>query len=74
MIVQAERGGQYPARVYREELAAHGMGASMSGTGDGYDHAMAERFFPTLEFVMLINRGQLTPPHVGKLDPSPKSP
>jgi putative transposase len=35
-------------------LAAHGMIASMSGKGDCYDNAVAERFFSTLEFELLM--------------------
>ena len=40
--------------AYRAELAAHGMIASMSGTGDCYDNAVAENFFSTLEFELLM--------------------
>ena len=36
------------------QLAAHGMLASMSGKGDCYDNAVAESFFATLEFELVM--------------------
>lgn len=39
---------------YQAELAAHGMVASMSAKGDCYDNAVAESFFSTLEFELLM--------------------
>jgi putative transposase len=45
---------QYTSGDYRTELAAHGMIASMSGKGDCYDNAVAESFFSTLEFELLM--------------------
>ena len=53
-IVHSDRGSQYSAGEYRDELAAHGMVASMSGKGDCYDNAVAESFFSTLEFELLM--------------------
>jgi putative transposase len=46
--------GQYTSGAYRAELAAHGMIASMSRKGDCYDNAVAESFFSTLEFELLM--------------------
>ena len=54
LIHHSDRGSQYTSRDYRAELAAHGMVASMSGKGDCYDNAVAESFFSTLEFELLM--------------------
>jgi putative transposase len=54
LIHHSDRGSQYAASEYREELAAHGMIASMSGKGDCYDNAVAESFFATLEFELVM--------------------
>jgi len=54
LIHHSDRGSQYTAGDYRGELAAHGMIASMSGKGDCYDNAVAESFFSTLEFELLM--------------------
>jgi putative transposase len=54
LIFHSDRGSQYASGEYRAELAAHGMLASMSGTGNCYDNAVAESFFSTLEFELLM--------------------
>lgn len=54
LIHHSDRGRQYAAEAYRAELAAHGMLASMSAKGDCYDNAVAESFFSTLEFELLM--------------------
>ena len=54
LIHHSDRGSQYSAGAYRAELAAHGMIASMSRKGDCYDNAVAESFFSTLEFELLM--------------------
>jgi putative transposase len=54
LIHHSDRGSQYTANAYRAELAVHGMIASMSGKGDCYDNAVAESFFSTLEFELLM--------------------
>jgi putative transposase len=54
LIHHSDRGSQYTSADYRAELAAHGMRASMSGKGDCYDNAVAESFFSTLEFELLM--------------------
>ena len=51
---------QYASGEYRTELAAHGMIASMSGKGDCYDNAVAESFFATLEFELVMKHDWLT--------------
>lgn len=53
LIHHSDRGTQYASREYRAELAAAGMVASMSRTGNCYDNAVAESFFSTLEFELL---------------------
>jgi putative transposase len=54
LMHHSDRGSQYAAREYRAELTAHGMVASMSGKGDCYDNAVAESFFATLEFELIM--------------------
>lgn len=54
LIHHSDRGSQYASDEYRTELAAHGMIVSMSGKGDCYDNAVAESFFSTLEFELLM--------------------
>ena len=54
LICHSDRGSQYASGAYRAALAAHGMVASMSGKGDCYDNAVAESFFSTLEFELLM--------------------
>ncbi len=54
VIFHSDRGTQYAAETYRTELTAQGMLASMSGKGDCYDNAVAESFFATLEFELIM--------------------
>jgi len=54
LIHHSDRGSQYASGEYRAALAAHGMVASMSGKGNCYDNAVAESFFATLEFELLM--------------------
>lgn len=54
LIHHSDRGSQYAAGDYRAALAAYGMVASMSGAGDCYDNAVAESFFATLEFELIM--------------------
>jgi transposase InsO family protein len=54
LIFHSDRGSQYASGEYREELEKYGMIASMSGKGDCYDNAVAESFFATLEFELLM--------------------
>ena len=51
---------QYAAGEFRAELTAHGMLASMSRKGDCYDNAVAESFFATLEFELIMQRDWAT--------------
>jgi len=54
LIHHSDRGSQYTSGAYQDELAAHGMVASMSRKGDCYDNAVAESFFSTLEFELVM--------------------
>ena len=54
LVHHSDRGSQYAAKAFRAALAAHGMVASMSGKGDCYDNAVAESFFATLEFELIM--------------------
>jgi len=54
LIHHSDRGSQYTSGAYQDALAAHGMVASMSRTGDCYDNAVAESFFSTLEFELVM--------------------
>ena len=54
LIFHSDQGSQYASVEYRTELTTHGMVASMSGKGNCYDNAVAESFFATLEFELLM--------------------
>lgn len=54
LIFHSDRGSQYTAGPYQVELAAAGIVASMSRKGDCFDNAVAESFFSTLEFELLM--------------------
>jgi len=54
LIHHSDRGSQYVAKAYRAELAKHALVASMSGTGNCYDNAVAESCFSTLEVELLM--------------------
>jgi transposase InsO family protein len=56
LIVHSDRGSQYASAAFRSALAAHGMLASMSGKGNCYDNAVAESFFSTLEFELIMKQ------------------
>ena len=54
LIFHSDRGSQYASAAYRAEMATHGMQASMSRKGNCYDNAVAESFFSTLEFELVM--------------------
>ena len=56
LIFHSDRGSQYASGEYREALDQYGMMASMSGKGNCYDNAVAESFFATLEFELLMKQ------------------
>ena len=49
LIHHSDRGSPYASADYRATLAAHGLVASMSRTGDCWDNAVAESFFATIK-------------------------
>jgi putative transposase len=53
-IHHSDRGSQYTCQDYRALLAAHGLLASMSRKGNCWDNAVAESFFATLEFELIM--------------------
>ena len=54
LLHHSDRGSQYTSGAYQTELTSHGMVASMSRKGDCYDNAVAESFFSTLEFELVM--------------------
>ena len=54
MIHHSDRGVQYACAAYRALLTTHGFRASMSRKGDCWDNAVAESFFATLEWELLM--------------------
>ena len=49
LLHHSDRGVQYASDAYRTMLQAHGIGCSMSRTGNCYDNAVVESFFGTLK-------------------------
>jgi transposase InsO family protein len=49
LIHHSDRGSQYAAHDYQQQLKAFGMIPSMSRKGDCYDNAVVESFFHTLK-------------------------
>jgi putative transposase len=54
VIPHSDRGVQYACAAYRGMLTTHGFRASMSRKGDCWDNAVAESFFATLEWELLM--------------------
>jgi putative transposase len=54
LIHHSDRATQYSSGEYRAALATHAMVANKSKKGDGYDNAVAETCFATLEFEFLM--------------------
>jgi len=57
LIAHSDRGTQYAATDYQQQLKRHAMVCSMSRKGDCWDNAVAESFFATLK-VELLHRGE----------------
>ncbi len=53
LLHHSDRGCQYASADYRTLLAAHGLVASMSRTGNPYDNAAMESFYSTLKIECL---------------------
>lgn len=61
LIHHSDRGVQYASLEYRRRLEQAGAQASMSRRGNGWDNAVAERFFATLEFELIMRHKWATP-------------
>jgi putative transposase len=53
VVVHSDRGTQFAARAYRQELKQHGLIASMSRKGNCYDNAFIESFWSTLKLELI---------------------
>jgi len=60
LIHHSDRGVHYASMAYRTRLAAHDIRQSMSRRGDCWDNAVAESFFATLEWELLMRRAWRT--------------
>lgn len=49
LVHHSDRGSQYTSQDFQNLLAAYGITASMSGTGNCYDNAAMESFYHTLK-------------------------
>jgi transposase InsO family protein len=56
LIVHSDRGAQFASGLYRQELAAHGLLASMSRKGNCYDNAYIESFWSSLKYETVYHR------------------
>lgn len=56
LIVHSDRGAQFASGAYRQELAAHGLLASMSRKGNCYDNAFIESFWSSLKYETVYHR------------------
>lgn len=56
LIVHSDRGSQYASEAYQSLLAKHKLVCSMSGRGDCWDNAVAERFFLNLKMERVWQR------------------
>lgn len=54
LVHHSDRGAHYTSKAYRAACRAYGMVASMSRKGDCWDNAVAESFFSTLEFELVM--------------------
>lgn len=61
LLLHSDRGVQYASERFRQQLAAHGITASMSRRGNCYDNARAESFFSTLKMELVYRHGLLEP-------------
>src|SRR5258706_9082326 len=60
LVHHSDRGSPYASDDYRAALAAAGIVASMSRTGDCWDNAVAESFFATLRAELLDHEENAT--------------
>lgn len=60
LLHHSDRGSQYAAEPYQQMLAAHGITASMSRTGNCWGNACVASFLGTLKRELLHHRQDLT--------------
>ena len=56
LLHHSDRGSQYACDPYQQQLANHGIAASMSRVGNCYDNAMKESFWSTLKRELINGR------------------
>ena len=56
LVAHTDRGSQYTAADYTQELDDHGVLASVGSVGDAYDNAMAESFVDTFKTELIADR------------------
>ena len=61
LIVHSDRGTQYASHDFQNLLKRHGLIPSMSGKGNCWDNAVAERFFLSLKIERVWQRKYATP-------------
>lgn len=60
LILHSDRGSQFACGAYRQELAKHGLVASMSRKGNCYDNAFIESFWSSLKYETVFGRSFAT--------------
>ena len=53
VVVHSDRGSQFAARAFRNELKDHGLIASMSRKGNCYDNAFIESFWSSMKLELI---------------------
>jgi putative transposase len=56
LVHHSDRGSQYTSIDYTQELADHGVLASVGSVGDAYDNAMAESFVDSFKTELVADR------------------
>lgn len=56
LLHHSDRGSQYAARFYQQQLTVHGIQCSMSRPGNCWDNAVVESFFATLKTELIHRR------------------
>jgi putative transposase len=56
LVAHSDRGSQYTAADYTQELDDHGVLASVGSVGDAYDNAMAESFVDSFKTELIADR------------------
>ena len=56
LVHHSDRGSQYTSFDYTQELADHGVLASVGSVGDAYDNALAESFVDSLKTELIADR------------------